>query len=90
MNLYQTDFSPNFGNKDANPTSKVNLIETKADPFIADLNQPQIMITKNAFASLGEVAEASHDSQTQGASRFASLIVDEKTFSNKYQTNNDD
>jgi len=91
MNLYQTDFSPNFGNKDANPTSKVNLIETNADPFIADLNQPQIMITKNAFASLGEVAEASHESQTQGAaSRFASLIDDEKTFSNKYQTNNDD
>ena len=48
------------------------------------------MITKNAFASLGDVAEASHDSQTQGASRFASLIDDEKTFSNKYQTNNDD
>ena len=90
VNLYQTDNSPNFGNKDANPTSKVNLIEP-SDPFVADLNQPQIMITKNAFASLGEVAEASHESQCQtNQNKFASLIDDEKTFSNKYQTNNDD
>jgi hypothetical protein len=62
--LYKTDYSPNFGNKDANPASKVNLIEVPSDPFVADLNQPQIMITKNAFASLGEVAEGSHESQT--------------------------
>ena len=88
VNLY-AEFSPNFGNEEGNPASKANLIEP-ADPFVADLNQPQIMITKNAFASLGEVPEGSHESQTQGASRFGSLIDEEKTFSNKYQTNNED